>query len=120
MATATGLYDNTDTLITKRVQTCIAAPDVLEIEHRTLDGQYTIDQIGTSAEIADAIVYLTAAQKLIFDYHKRIGAPVKVIFDGRYYTGIIRGRPNYQRIPATDGPKFETMFTLLVSEQGAV
>ena len=116
----TGLYDNTDTLITKRVQSCIAAPDVLEIEHITLDGQPHIQQIGTAAEIAETSVYLTMAQKLTFDYHKRIGAPLKVIFDGRYYTGLIRGKPNYDRIPSDRGPIFLATFTLLVQSQGVV
>ena len=115
-----GLYDQNGTLITKRVQQCIAAPDVVEIEHRTLNGQFHVQQIGTSATIADAIVYLTVSQKIIFEGHKRIGAPVTVVFGGMYYTGLIRGIPAYQRIPATDGAKFETMFQLLVETEGTV
>ena len=115
-----GLYDSNNNLITKRVESCIASPDVIEVEGRTLDGQWTLQQIGTGATVAEISVWLTLAQKAIVDGYKKTGAPVRVQFDGRFYRGYIRGTPGYERIYAPQGVKFRTSFTLLVTSEGAI
>ena len=116
----TGLFDSDNILITKRVESCVASPDVIEIEGRTLDGQWTLQQIGTGATTAEVSVWLTTSQKTTFDTHKKTGAPVRVQFDGRFYRGYIRGTPGYERIYAPQGVKFRTSFTLLVTSEGAI
>ena len=115
-----GLYDSNNTLITKRVESCVASPDVIEIEGRRLDGSWALQQIGTGATVAAAVVHLDLSQKASFDTYKKTGAPVKVQFDGRFYRGYIRGIPDYERVYAPQGVKLRTSFTLLVTSEGAV
>ena len=116
----TGLFDSNNSLITKRVESCVASPDVIEVEGRTLDGSWTLAQIGTGATIAEASVWLTATQKALVDGYKKTGAPIKVQFDGRFYRGYIRGIPTYERVYAPQGVKFRASFVVLVTSEGAI
>ena len=115
-----GLYDSNDNLITKRVESCVASPDVIEVEHRDLDGGWNLQQIGTGATIADVSVWLTASQKALVDGYKKTGAPVKIQFDGNFYRGYIRGIPTYERVYAPQGVKFRAIFVILVVTEGAI
>ena len=116
----TGLFDSDNILITKRVESCVASPDVIEVEGRTLDGSWNLQQIGTGATIADVSVWLTASQKALVDGYKKTGAPVKIQFDGNFYRGYIRGIPTYERVYAPQGVKFRVSFVVLVTSEGAI
>jgi len=115
-----GLYDSSDTLITKLVQTALSKPDVVEVKNRTLDGKWHIQTIGEGGTILDVKANLTLAEKNILDSLKKTSSPVKVIFDDLWYIGPIDGEIDYTRKPFSEYPIFTTSFTMLVNDEGAV
>ena len=114
------IYDANNSLITKRAQSALSRPDVIEIESRTLDGQRHIQTIGIGGTVLDVIAHFTMAQKLVFDTVKRTTSTIKVVFDGRYYTGIISGEISYNRTPSPSGAIFTATFLILVQTEGVV
>ena len=114
------IYDVNNTIVTKAVQSALSHPDVLEIKNRTLDGKWHIQTIGSGGTILDVTAHFTMAEKLVFDTIKKNTATIKVVFDGRYYNGIIDGDLSYERIPSADKPMFTSSFTLLVQSEGVV
>jgi hypothetical protein len=120
MTTKNGIYDPNNTTISRRIQSAVSRPDVVEVKHRLLNGQHHIQTIGTGSTVLDVIAHFTASQKRTLDNIKRTATPLKVIFDGRYYIGLIDGTPEYQRTYAPQGIIFTASFTLLVNEEGAV
>ena len=114
----TGIYDKNDVLITKLVDSAVASPDVIEVKNRTLGGQWHIQTIGTAAKILNVKVTLTKDEKDLFDSIKSVSGQVKVVFDGKYYVGLIDGKPDYDRRKFPDGAMFVTSFTVLVREGG--
>ena len=112
------VYDNNNTLITKRVESAISRPDVVEIQNRTLDGQYHIQTIGTGATVLDATAHFTMPQKILLDTLKKTFTPLKVVFDGRYYAGPISGEIKYNRTPSPSGTIFTATFLLLIQTEG--
>ena len=112
------IYDENDTIVTNRVQSALSRPDVIEIKNRTLDGGFHIQNIGSGATVLDVVAHFTMDEKLVFDTVKKTGAIIKVIFDGRYYTGMISGEPSYNRIASYAGPIFTISFLLLVKTEG--
>lgn len=115
-----GLYDDDDILITNLVQSAISKPDFEEIKHRTLDGSWHIQTIGTAGTILEVKVNLTLADKEKIDSAKRTTTPLKVIFDGKWYKGIIDGEINYDRRPFAEYPIFPADFVILINEEGVV
>ena len=113
-----GLYDKNNVLITRLVDSAVSYPDVIEVKNRTLDGQWHIQQIGTSAYILKVKVSLTLAEKKQLDTIKSNSDLLKVIFDGEYFVGLIDGTPDHDRLKFSDGPMFKTSFTMLVREKG--
>ena len=113
-----GLYDKNDVLITRLVDNAVASPDVIEIKNRTLDGQWHIQSIGTAATVLSVKVHLKLAEKGILDTIKRNSDTLKVIFDGKYYIGLIDGKVDYERRKFTEYPMFGASFTVLVREEG--
>ena len=114
------IYDNVNTLITKRVESAISRPDVIEIQNRTLDGQYHLQTIGTGATVLDVTAHFTMPQKILLDACKKTSTPLKVIFDQRYYTGPISDEVKYNRTPSPNGSIFTATFLLLVQTEGVV
>jgi hypothetical protein len=113
-----GLYDKNDVLITRLVDNVVASPDVIEVKNRTLDGQYHIQQIGTAAWTLNVKASLKLSEKDQLDTIKSTSDLLKVIFDGRYYIGLIDGKVDYNRRKFTEYPMFEVTFTMLVRERG--
>lgn len=113
-----GLYDKNSVLITRLVDSAVATPDVIEVKNRTLDGQWHIQQIGSGATILKVKVSLTLDQKNQVDTIKRNLDLLKVIFDGKYYVGLIDGTIDPERLKFPDGPMFKSSFTILVREEG--
>lgn len=114
------IYDSNNTIITKAVRSALSRPDVIMIKNRTLDGKYHIQSIGQGGTMVDVEANFTMSEKMVFDNLKRTVSMIKVTFDGRYYTGVIDGEPNYNRIASTSGPMFTVTFTLLVQSEGVV
>lgn len=113
-----GLYTKTGTLITNLVDNVVTSPDVIEVKNRTLDGQWHVQNVGTAATVANVKATLTLSEKAQLDAIKSISDLVKVIFDGKYYVGLIDGKPDYDRRKFPSGPMFVTSFTVLVREEG--
>lgn len=113
-----GLYTKEGILITRLVDTVVATPDVIEVRNRTLDGQWHIQTIGTSATTLSVKTSLTLAQKSQLDGIKRTSDQLKVVFDNKYYIGLIDGTVDYNYRKFTEYPMFETTFTVLVREEG--
>ena len=76
-----GLYDKNDVLITRLVDSAVASPDVIEIKNRTLDGQWHVQSIGTSATVLTVKAHLKLQGKEVLDNIKRNSDLLKVIFD---------------------------------------
>lgn len=114
------IYDSNNTIVTKAVRSALSRPDIIMIKNRTLDGQYHIQSIGSGATVVDVEAHFTMAEKIIFDSLKKTVATIKVIFDGRYYTGVIDGDPSYNRVPSDKDVMFTVSFTLLVQSEGVV
>jgi len=115
-----GLYTKNDLLITRLVDNVVASPDVIEVKNRTLDGKWHIQTIGSSATVLSVKANLKLQEKDILDVIKGTGDLLKVIFDGRYYIGLIDGKVDYERRKFTEHPMFGTSFTVLVREEGLV
>ena len=115
-----GIYDKNNNVITNLVDTALSYPDVIEVKNRTLDGQWHIQTIGTGATILSVKAHLKLNEKNTLDTIKRNTDLLKVIFDGKYYIGIIDGKLDYDRRKFSEYPMFDTSFTLLVREEGAV
>lgn len=113
-----GLYDKNNVLITKLVDSAVASPDIIEVKNRTLDGQWHIQQIGSGATVLKVKASLKLNEKDQLDAIKRASDLVKVIFDGKYYVGLIDGIPDYDRRKFPTGPMFVASFTVLVREEG--
>ena len=113
-----GIYDKNDNLITNLVDTALSYPDIIEVKNRTLDGQWHIQTIGTGATVLSVKAHLKLNEKNILDVTKRNTDLLKVIFDGKYYTGIIDGKVDYERRKFAEYPMFGASFTLLVQEEG--
>lgn len=113
-----GIYDKNDVLITRLIDSAIATPDVIEVRNRTLDGQWHIQSIGTSATTLSVKAHLKLNEKDQLDAIKRLSDTLKVIFDGRYYIGLIDGKVDYARRKFTEYPMFDATFTVLVREEG--
>lgn len=115
-----GIYDNNNNLITPLVDNALSYPDVIEVKNRTLDGQWHIQTIGTGATILVVKAHLKLNEKNILDDIKRNTDLLKVIFDGKYYIGLIDGKVEYERHKFVEYPIFSTSFNLLVREEGDV
>lgn len=115
-----GLYTKDDVLITRLVDTAVATSDVIEVRNRTLDGQWHIQSIGMSATVLSVKVHLRLEEKNQLDLIKRTSDQLKVVFDGKYYIGLIDGKVEYDRRKFTEYPMFGTTFTVLVREEGDV
>lgn len=115
-----GIYDKDDNLITNLVDSALSQPDVIEVKNRTFDGQWHIQNIGVAATLLSVRAHLKLGEKNILDSIKRDTDLLKVIFDGRYYVGLIDGRVEYDRHKFTEYPIFTTSFTLLVQREGDV
>ena len=113
-----GIYDKNNNVITNLVDTALSHPDIVEVKNRTLDGQWHIQTIGTGATIVNVQAHLKLSEKNTLDSIKRNTDFIKVIFDGKYYIGLIDGKIDYDRRKFTDYPMFSTSFTLLVTEEG--
>lgn len=113
-----GIYDKSDNLITKLVDTALSYPDIIEVKNRTLDGQWHIQTIGTGATLLSVKAHLKLNEKNILDNIKRNTDSLKVIFDGKYYVGLIDGKVDYERRKFAEYPMFDASFTLLVREEG--
>ena len=113
-----GLYDKNDVLITRLVDNAVASPDVIEIKNRTLDGQWHIQSIGTAATTLTVKTNLKLEEKDTLDTIKRNSDTLKVIFDGKYYVGLIDGKVDYDRRKFAEYPMFGASFTILVREEG--
>lgn len=116
----TGLYDKNDVLITRLVDSAVASPDVIEVKNRTLDGQWHVQTIGTAAWMLNVKASLKSAEKDQLEAIKSISDQLKVIFDGRYYVGLIDGKVDYNRRKFTEYPMYEVTFTMLVTEKGGI
>ena len=112
-----GIYDYNNNLITKRIQSVVSYPEIVEIENQLLNGQIHIQTVGTGITICNVAANLSMSQKLLFETQKKTMAPIKVVFDGRQYTGLIRGIPVYDRIKKDH---FTVTFTLIVQTEGTV
>ena len=113
-----GIYDNNNNLITPLVDNALSYPDVIEVKNRTLDGQWHIQTIGTGATLLNVQASLKLNEKNILDAIKRNTDMVKVIFDNKYYVGIIDGKIDYERGKFVEHPMFNASFTLLVQGEG--
>jgi hypothetical protein len=113
-----GLYTKNDVLITRLIDTAVSYPDVIEVKNRTLDGQWHIQSIGTSATVLSVKAHLRLQEKDVLDTIKRNSDVLKVIFDGKYYIGLIDGKVDYERRKFTEHPMFGASFTVLVREEG--
>jgi len=114
------IYDKNDNVLTPAVASALSRPDVIEIKNRTLDGKYHVQSIGEAGTLLDVTAHLTMAEKLVFDGIKRTMDLIKVVFDGRYYLGLIDGELSYERLINTWDPMFTVNFTLMVDEEGVV
>ena len=113
-----GIYDKNDNLITRLVDNAHSYPDVVEVKNRTLDGQWHIQTIGNGATLLRVEAHLKLNEKSILDTIKRNTDSLKVIFDGKYYVGIIDGKVDYERRKFVEHPMFDASFTLLVQGEG--
>ena len=113
-----GLYDKNNVLITKLIDTAVSSPDVIEVKNRTLDGRWHIQSIGVAATVLVVKANLKFEEKNRLDAIKRTSDLLKVIFDGRYYIGLIDGKVDYEYRKFTEHPMFGTTFTVLVREEG--
>ena len=111
------LYDQNNQLITDIVTDIIPRPDTVQIEHRTLDGQYHIQTIGTSATIVEVSCVVNITGKRTIDQICAIGAPVKIIEADKYYIGVIRGVPDVEHLKPSN---YRIDFTMLVQSEGAI
>lgn len=109
------LYDVNNQLITDIVTDLIPKPDTLQIEHRTLDGQYHIQTIGTAAKIVNIICITDIAGKVKIDLAAATGMPLKVIEFDKYYIGLIRNVPDCEHFKPL---RYRISFTLLVQSEG--
>ena len=115
-----GIYDKNDNLITRLVDNAHSYPDVVEVKNRTLDGQWHIQTIGNAATLLRVEAHLKLNEKSILDTIKRNTDSLKVIFDGKYYVGIIDGKVDYERRKFVEHPMFDASFTLLAQGEGDV
>ena len=113
-----GIYDKNDVLITKLVDTALSYPDVTEIKNRTLDGRWHIQTIGEGATVLSVKAHLKLKEKDTMDHLHRTKDLFKVIFDGKYYVGILDGKPDYDRMKSASYPMFGCTFTMMVREEG--
>lgn len=115
-----GIYDKDNNLITHLVDTAHSYPDIIEVKNRTLDGQWHIQTIGDAATLLDVKVHLKSNEKMLLDYIKSTSDLLKVVFDGRYYIGLIDGKIDYERHKFAEHPMFGASFTLLVRGEGVI
>ena len=111
------------TLITPIVRSALSKPELREVENITLDGQPHLQTIGTGATVVDVVGHFTMEQKIAFEQVFRTKAPITVVFDGRWWTGIVaRQLQWYFDFNYSDevGSIYTAQFTLLVQTEGAV
>lgn len=113
-----GIYDQNGNLITELIQTATSRPDVVEIKNRLLDGSYHVQTIGEGGTLLDVEAHFTKEQKDTFDLIKRTMSEMKVIFDGKYYKGLIDGQPTPTRKRFADAVMYGINFTLMVNDEG--
>lgn len=116
----TGLYDKNDELITEIVDNVVASPNVIEVKNRTFNGQWHVQTIGSAAWIAKIKCSLKSSEKDQLDAIKSISDQLKVIFDGKYYVGLIDGEVDYNRRKFTEYTMYDVTFTMLVTEKGDI
>ncbi len=112
------IYDSGDVLVTPLVQSAVSRPDVIEVEHRKLGGEWHIQGIGEAGTVVDVIAHFRKTEKQMFDNIKRNSAVVKVVFDGEFFRGVISGEINYTRTYSRGVAIFSAEFKLLVQSEG--
>jgi hypothetical protein len=112
------IYDENDNVITAGVESALSKPDSIIIQNKTLDGKFHVQGIGTSATKVDVTAHFTMDERLIFEALTRTMSIIKVVFDGRYYTGVVGEDPSSDRIASQTGPIFTISFILLVETEG--
>lgn len=110
-----GLYTPDGSLLTNRVASVIPGYDSIKITNRLLDGSFHIQTIGVGARICKASFFASESAKDTIDIYESTGTPVKVTGSGKYYTGIIKNAPEWERLAPG---LYKTSITLLVSEEG--
>lgn len=113
-----GLYTKNDVLITRLVDNVICSLNVIINKNRLLNGQWFVQTIGEPAKVAKVKVSLTLQEKETLDTIYGLSDLLKVIFDGKYYVGLIDGEIDYERQKFTALPMFVASFTILVKEDG--
>lgn len=114
------IYDKNNVLVTNLVESALSRPEVIAIKNRTLDGAWHVQGIGEAATVVWVKATLTLAQKEKLDQIKSLLEPIKIIFDGRYYIGIIDDELGYERTAYAEQPMFDTSFLVSVQSKGAV
>ena len=109
------IYDINDTLITSIVTEVIPSPDVIEIEHRLLNGQYSLQTIGRPAKKINVTCFVNSQGKQTLDNFKGTATPIKVTADGKAHIGVIRGDMSPEHIK----PNLYRLSFILLSEGDA-
>jgi hypothetical protein len=109
------LYTSTDVLITSRVIAVIPGYDTLKVVNRLLDGSFHVQTIGTGGRVVNISLVADETSKDTIDIAESNCAPVKVTAGTKYYTGVIKEAPKWDR-PSPD--VYRTSLILLVYEEG--
>jgi len=111
-----GLYENGE-LLTRYVN-IIAQKEAIKVENKLLDGSFHIQTIGAPADVLNMRIFVVGEEtKEKIDEAEALCSEVTVVMNGKYWTGIIRSVPSWQRRSTN---VYEAEMTLLVREKGVV
>jgi len=111
------LYTTADVLITDRITAVIPGLDTIKVTNRLLDGSYHFQTIGTGVKVVSASLVATEAAKETIDTYESICTPVKVISGTKYYAGVIKEAPSWDRLAPG---LYRASVSIVVSEEGTV
>lgn len=108
----TEIYDLSNNLVSRIVQSAILEPDVNKVKKRLLNGEYHTQNIGSAMTQIKITCYVTPDKKDVIDNHFITDEPLKLNKAGQSYTGIITEKSDWKEV--VTGKYFEVSFVLAV------
>jgi hypothetical protein len=116
------LEDFNGNLITNLISNVIIDIDARVIEYPLLDGSYHVQTVGTPIRIADINCDISETGRDILLNSYAIGGKLRLEWYGKYYIGLIKGKPKWSILIKgnNDKRRYLTQLQIAISEEGSI
>lgn len=116
------LEDVNGNLITNLISNAIIDIDAIVIENQLLDGSYHTQTIGDPIKIVDISSDISESGRGVILNAYATGARLRLEWYGKYYVGLIKGKPKWSIFIKgnNDKRRYSVQLQIAVSEEGSI